>query len=185
MRLHFCLYSFCLYSFCLYSFCLYSFCKYGAAFSRSSLDPNRNHNQMSRAGSCVAVSVYVLRRRSGKTELLFLRRSGGRFAGQWWPVTGTREHTENPAECAMRELREETGLTPHTLYATALTAPVEGGGYLQIFVAPANESAVIRTNWEHDAYRWCSPREARAVVGEFSEPIVREAVRVFEEKSTE
>jgi dATP pyrophosphohydrolase len=140
---------------------------------------------MSRADACVAISVYVLRRRSGRTELLFLRRSGGRFEGQWWPVTGTRQPTENPTECALRELQEETGLTPHALYPTALTAPVEGGGYLRIFVAPAHESAVVRINWEHDAYRWCSPSEASAVVGEFSEPIVCEAVRVFEAQLTD
>lgn len=140
---------------------------------------------MSRANACVAISVYVLRRRSGQTELLFLRRSGGRFEGQWWPVTGTRKPTESPMECALRELSEETGLTPHTLYPTAFTAPVEGGGHLRIFVAPVNESAVVRINWEHDAYRWCAPSEASAVVGEFSEPIVRGAVRVFEKQLTE
>ena len=77
--------------------------------------------------SCVAVAVYVLRRNASEIELLFLRRSGGQFEGRWWPVTGKREPGEDPIECAMRELREETGLTPQTLYQTDLTAPVAGG----------------------------------------------------------
>jgi 8-oxo-dGTP pyrophosphatase MutT (NUDIX family) len=133
-----------------------------------------------RADACVAISVYVLRRRAGATELLFLRRSGGRFGGQWWPVTGTREPAEDPIQCAMRELEEETGLAPTTLYRTDLTAPVEGGGHLRIFVAPVEPSAVVRLNWEHDAHRWCSIEEAYAMFEGFAEPIVREAVSTFE-----
>jgi dATP pyrophosphohydrolase len=129
---------------------------------------------------CVAVSVYVLRRRAGATELLFLRRSGGRFEGQWWPVTGTRAASEDPVQCALRELREETGLSPNALYQTDLTAPVEGGGHLRIFVAPVDASDVIRINWEHDAHRWCSTEEAHAIVAGFPKPIVREVVKVFE-----
>jgi dATP pyrophosphohydrolase len=130
--------------------------------------------------SCVASAVYVLRRNASEIELLFLRRSGGQFEGRWWPVTGKRELGEDPIECAMRELREETGLTPQTLYQTDLTAPVEGGGYLRIFVAPIDASVVVRLNWEHDAHRWCSIEEAHAIVGGFDLPIVRETVRVFE-----
>jgi len=140
---------------------------------------------MPNANSCVAVSVYVLRRRAGETELLFLRRSGGRFEGQWWPVAGTRKAPEDPIQCALRELREETGLTPTALYQTHITAPVEGGGYLRIFVAPVAASAIVRINWEHDAHRWCSIKEAHAMFGGFAAPIVREAVRVFEAEPPE
>lgn len=135
---------------------------------------------MPQTDSCVAIAVYVLRRSVGGTELLFLRRSGGRFEGQWWPVTGTREPSEDPQQCALRELLEETGLVPQMLFPTDLTAPVEGGGHLRIFVAPVESSAVVCMNWEHDAHRWCSAEEAHAIVGKFGEPIVHEAVRVFE-----
>ena len=132
------------------------------------------------ADRCVAVAVYVLRRRRGEAELLFLRRSGGRFAGQWWPVTGTCEPAEEPLRCAQRELLEETGLSPGSFHETGVTVPVEGGGHLKIYVSGVAESARVRTNWEHDGFRWCAADEAVDVVGEFSAPIVREAVRVFE-----
>jgi dATP pyrophosphohydrolase len=135
---------------------------------------------MSDPDACVAIAVYVLRRLAGETELLFLRRSGGRFEGQWWPVTGTREPQEDPVQCAMRELHEETGLIPTALYQTDRTAPVEGGGYLRIFVAPIDASMAVQINWEHDAHRWCSIAQAQAIVGDVAEPILHEAVRVFE-----
>ena len=135
------------------------------------------------ADRCVAVSVYVLRCRAGATELLFLRRSGGRFAGQWWPVTGTCKLAEEPVLCARRELLEETGLSPRSLLKTELTVPVEGGGHLRIYVAGVAASARVRTNWEHDAYRWCAADDAVEVVGEFAAPIVREAVRLFDSQS--
>ncbi len=133
---------------------------------------------------CVAVSVYVLRRHTSKPQLLFLRRSGGRFEGQWWPVTGTREPSEDPIQCALRELREETSLTPYALFRTGLTAPVEGGGYLRIFVASVDAAEIVRANWEHDAYRWCSVEEAHSIIPGFPD-IVREAVRVFETQPAE
>ena len=132
------------------------------------------------ADTCVAVAVYVVRRHEGAIELLFLHRSGGQFAQQWWPITGKREHAEDPGQCAMRELEEETGLTPSALYQTDITAPVKGGGYLRIFVAPVDAAAAIHLNWEHDAHRWCSPEEAHAIVGRFPEPIVETIVRIFE-----
>ena len=148
---------------------------------------------MSDAGSCVATAVYVVRRQAGEIEMLFLRRSGGRFAGQWWPVTGTREASEDPIQCALRELQEETGLTPSALFQTDLTAPVEGGGYLRIFVAAVDASAAVCMNWEHDAYRWCASEAAHAVVGRFAKStvggfarsIVSEAERVFEAQPPE
>ena len=140
---------------------------------------------MSNTGSCVAVAVYALRRRQGAIELLFLHRSGGQLTDRWWPVTGKREDSENPGQCALRELREETGLSAESLYQTDITAPVEGGGYLRIFVAPVDASARVRLNWEHDAHRWCSPEEAHAIVGSFPKPIVEEVVRIFETQPPE
>ena len=57
---------------------------------------------------CLGVVVFVLRREEDSHRYLFVRRSGGRFSGQWWPVTGTREAEETPRLTALRELREET-----------------------------------------------------------------------------
>lgn len=128
---------------------------------------------------CVATAVYAVRRRDAEEQLLFLHRSGGRMGGRWWPVTGTRDAMETPAQCAVRELEEETGLTPTALFRTALTYPVEGGGYLRIFVAVVTADAGVRLNWEHDDYRWCSQTQVQPLVGDFVVPIMHEAIRIF------
>jgi dATP pyrophosphohydrolase len=141
---------------------------------------------MSCSNPCVGVSVIVVRRKDGEPQILFLRRSGGRFGGQWWPITGTREASEDPAHCAFRELEEETGLTPVALYRSKHTAPVEGGkGHLKAFIASVDSTATVQLNWEHDAYQWCSLETAREMVPSGSRGILGEAVRVFEAEPTE
>jgi lipoyl(octanoyl) transferase len=56
------------------------------------------------------ISTSVIRRGPGGLEALLLRRHPHR-GGFWQPVTGTIERGEQPAACAARELREETGLS--------------------------------------------------------------------------
>lgn len=135
---------------------------------------------------CVGISVTVVRRGKDHPEILFLRRSGGRFAGQWWPVTGTREPGEDPVACALRELSEETALFPAGLYETGFRPPIEGGrGHLRVFVATVDAGAPVRLNWEHDDLQWCSLDEARARVPDPSIRSFDEAVRILEEEPDE
>src|SRR5438067_13107267 len=60
------------------------------------------------------VEVYLFRRQAGRVEFLVLRRSPDRrvLPKVWQPVTGKREDDETAHASAMREVREETGLTP-------------------------------------------------------------------------
>jgi dihydroneopterin triphosphate diphosphatase len=63
------------------------------------------------------VDVYVLRGIDAALECLVLRRAiGGRCPGSWETVHGHIEAGERPAEAAVRELEEETGLTPLRMY---------------------------------------------------------------------
>lgn len=56
------------------------------------------------------VSVSILRRISGDFEVLLLKRHPNR-GDYWQPVTGSIERGETPAACAVRELREESGMS--------------------------------------------------------------------------
>src|SRR2546421_10419772 len=65
------------------------------------------------------IDAYVLRVGAGQggVEVLALRRApGGRSPGSWETVHGHIEAGETPAQAALREGREETGLDPARLY---------------------------------------------------------------------
>lgn len=135
------------------------------------------------AGACVGVAVHVVRPAGGsgggQLELLYLRRSGGRFAGQWWPVAGTLEPGEEAIDCARRELREETGFDPEAFHATGATVPHENGrDHLAIFVALVEVGAEPRLDGEHDDHVWRSPAEARAATPAVGQPHLDLALRL-------
>ena len=118
------------------------------------------------------VVVNVLSATDDGIKLLYLRRSGGRFVGQWWPVAGTCMEGENGLSAAIRELAEETGLTPERVYALDKDVRhLDGSSQIDGFVAFVAPGASIELNYEHDAFKWLSFAEAYsflpAVVHEF------------------
>ena len=63
------------------------------------------------------VDVFVLRRRGGEWDALVLERAPGvRCSGAWETVHGMIEAGERPEDAAVREVREETGLSVERLY---------------------------------------------------------------------
>lgn len=59
----------------------------------------------------IAVSCAVLRERNGRREVLLVRRGSPPAEGRWAFPGGSLELGETLAEGAVREVREETGLT--------------------------------------------------------------------------
>lgn len=139
------------------------------------------------------VDVYIFRR-SPAVEVLQLRRAaGGVMGGTWHPVMGHVEAGETAAACALRELREETGLAeddPALLGVWALEQ------VHPFFMAPRDEivlsprfAAEVRADWtprlndEHTAARWVPAAEAErwfmwpgqaAAVGEIVGSLLRD-----------
>lgn len=113
------------------------------------------------------VDLYVLRGASATLECLALRRAPtGRCPGSWEAVHGHIEGAERPAEAAIRELSEETGLTPLKLYNLSRVESFYQHGLdevalVPVFAAFVADGAAVRLSDEHDAAEWLRPDEAR------------------------
>jgi lipoyl(octanoyl) transferase len=113
------------------------------------------------------VDVYVLRGAGPALECLVLRRAaGGRCPGSWEAVHGHIEADERPAEAAVRELHEETGLAPLRLYNLSRMESFylhrsDEVALVPVFAAFVSSDAVVRLGPEHDRLEWLPPEAAR------------------------
>ena len=112
------------------------------------------------------VDVYVIRVvRDGWLVLTLRRALGVRCPGAWEAVHGSIESGERPEHAAVREVREETGLSVERLYSIAVhpfyvpkASMVTAAVVFAAFVADGPEVALGE---EHDAYEWLSVDAAR------------------------
>jgi dihydroneopterin triphosphate diphosphatase len=125
------------------------------------------------------VDVYVLRFTGNQLECLTLRRGpGGRCPGSWESVHGHIESAEPPAAAAVRELKEETGLTPVRIYNLSRVELFyqhrsDEIALVPVFAAVVASDAPVLIGSEHDRFEWLSlgaarlrlawPRERRAL----------------------
>ncbi|HMQ95366.1 MAG TPA: NUDIX domain-containing protein [Amaricoccus sp.] len=105
-----------------------------------------------------SVSLVALRKTDVQHEVLLLRRTQS-LAGEWCQVAGSIEKGEAAWQTALRELDEETGLKPDTLYSADeceqfYEADRDSIAIVPVFVAFIDNAAEVTLNHEHSEYRW-------------------------------
>lgn len=115
---------------------------------------------------CHQIEVHLLRRRRGRAEFLLLRRGPERsLPGIWQPVTGGIERGETAWRAAVREVFEETQLTPIRWWA--LEQPTlyydvahDIASIVPVFAAEVAWTDPVTLSHEHDRYAFVSPATA-------------------------
>lgn len=113
-------------------------------------------------------SLVAIRRIEGRHEVLLLKRTQS-LAGEWCQVAGGIEEGETAWQTALRELAEETGLTPDALYSADTCeqfyeADRDAITIAPVFVAVIDSNAEVSLNHEHSEFRWVSFEEAVELV---------------------
>ncbi len=124
------------------------------------------------------VDVYVIRPLADGWKVLTVQRADGtRCPGAWETVHGRLDSGERPEDGAIREVREETGLTVSRLYnVTVQPFYLHMFGTVQlaiVFCAFVDEPAQVRLGDEHKSFEWLSPHDASS---RFIWPREREAL---------
>ncbi len=107
------------------------------------------------------VDVYVLRREHGEWRILLMQRGAGmRCTGAWECVHGRIDSGERPEHAALRELREETGLSPARLYSIGVQPfylPAMETVTLSVIFAAVVDGGHIALGAEHVQAEWLAP----------------------------
>jgi 8-oxo-dGTP pyrophosphatase MutT (NUDIX family) len=124
------------------------------------------------------IELFVIKHNGGDWRVLTLQRAAdGKRPNSWETVYGKIDAREKPEKAAVRELREETGLEPQSLYnVTVSSFYLHASHTLQMcitFAAFVADDALVELSEEHQRFEWLTvdgacdrftwPREAHAL----------------------
>ncbi|MDP9701503.1 NUDIX hydrolase [Paenibacillus polysaccharolyticus] len=115
---------------------------------------------------CEGVAVVLLKKYLNEFHVLMLKRAGRMLHGEWCYIGGGIEPREKAWEAAIREIREETGITDIRLYTSnqfeQFYSQAEDYIYMApVFVGYVHEDQSVQLNHEHSDYRWMTFDEAK------------------------
>lgn len=121
---------------------------------------NLNHIPFNTSG----IAVILLKKVDNDIKFLLLKRNTNPLKGLWCYIGGGIEQGEKAWEAALREVREETGITNVSLYATNQFDQFYDPHKDYIYFVPVFVGFVdnqdVQLNDEHSEYKWLSYEEA-------------------------
>ncbi|MFZ5981553.1 MAG: NUDIX domain-containing protein [Candidatus Zixiibacteriota bacterium] len=112
------------------------------------------------------INVAVVKKEKSGWKFLMLRRAPSEsYPGFWGFLTGGRENNETVPQLALRELKEETGLTAESLWATEYVfqfyePTVDKIWLLPVLVAVVPADTTVKLSAENSECRWLVAGEA-------------------------
>lgn len=115
---------------------------------------------------CRGIAAVLLKRFGDEYRVLLMRRATPTMKNRWCYIGGGIEQGEKATEAAVREIREETGLTRISLYASNKFEQFYSSQRDDIYVAPVfvgyvDDEEDVTLNYEHSEFAWLPFSEAR------------------------
>ncbi|HBC47935.1 MAG TPA: NUDIX hydrolase [candidate division Zixibacteria bacterium] len=116
-----------------------------------------------------AVCAYIFRRGADGPQFLVLKRQSQYMFGLWQQVGGKVESGEKGTTAILREIKEETGVIPQSLYSVDIVESfydINHGNIhiIPVFVAEFAPTAEVVLSNEHSEYKWVSLAEAKELL---------------------
>lgn len=116
------------------------------------------------------VEVHVFRIKKNDLEFLLLKRAANeKYPGLWQMVTGNIDKNEKAFQTALREIKEETNLTPIKFWTVpninSFYSPEQDGiCVIPVFAAQVNMREHIVISKEHTDFKWVRKNEAKKLL---------------------
>ncbi|MEW6701684.1 MAG: NUDIX domain-containing protein [Bacteroidota bacterium] len=111
------------------------------------------------------IEVHIFRKVENDLEFLLLKRAmNEKYPGVWQMVTGAIDNNEKAFQTALREIKEETGLSPIKFWIVpninSFYSPEKNQiCMIPVFAALVDEKSEIEISHEHSKFKWTSKEE--------------------------
>ncbi|MEW5841631.1 MAG: NUDIX pyrophosphatase [Bacteroidota bacterium] len=116
------------------------------------------------------IEAHVFRIKNNDLEFLLLKRAPNeKYPGLWQMITGSVDKKEKAFQSALREIKEETNLTPIKFWVVpninSFYLPEQDNVWLiPVFAAQVRASERVVISNEHSDFKWVRKKEAKKLL---------------------